>query len=202
MKKAVLLTLTLFVVFGLSGCSYNDLTEKQQKVKSSWANVESAMQRRADMLPNVFEAAKAAGFNEQTVFGKIADARTKLATAQKAEPAGEDGVKTPEQKKEIWQANSELSRLLVLFENYPQLRSNEAFLKVQDEVAGTENRINVARKDYNAAVENYNTTRNSFPTVITASLVGFPEEPYFQGDERSKEVPKLDASEMKDDKKE
>jgi LemA protein len=199
MKRAVLLTFTLLLTFAFSGCSYNDLTAKQQRVKGAWANVESAMQRRADMLPNLFEAAKAASFNEQTVFGKIADARTKLANAQKAEPAGEDGIKTPEQKKAIWQANSELSRLLVLFENYPQLRSNEGFLKVQDEVAGSENRINIARKDYNAAVTDYNTTRNQFPGVLTASLVGFPEEPYFQADERGKEVPKLDASEVKGD---
>ncbi len=198
MRKAVLLSLTLFIVFALSGCSYNELTEKQQRVKGAWSNVESAMQLRADKLPNLFEAAKAAGFNEQTVFGKIADARTKLANAQNAKPAGEDGVKSPEQKSEIWQANNELGRLLVLFENYPQLRSNEGFLKVQDEVAGTENRINVARKDYNAAVTDYNTTRNQFPAVITASMVGFPEEPYFQMDERAKEVPKLDANDMKD----
>ncbi len=201
MKRAVLLTFTLFVVFGLSGCSYNDLTAKQQRVKGSWSNVESAMQLRADKLPNLFEAAKAAGFNEQEVFGKIADARTKLANAQKAPPAGEENLKTPEQKKEIWQANNDLGRLLVLFENYPMLRSNEGFLKVQDEVAGTENRINVARKDYNAAVIDYNTTRNQFPAVITASLVGFPEEPFFQMDEGAKEVPKLDANDMKDDGK-
>lgn len=201
MKRAILLTLTIFVAFGLSGCSYNDLTAKQQKVKSAWADVESTMQRRADLLPNLFEAAKAAGFNEQTVFGKIADARTKLANAQKAAPDGEDGVKSPEQKKEIWKANGDLSRLLVLFENYPVLRSNEGFLKAQDEIAGSENRINVARKDFNAAVEGYNTARNSFPAVITASLVGFPEEPYFQMEDRAKEVPKLDANDMKDDKK-
>ncbi len=200
MKRAVLLTLALFVALGFSGCSYNDLTAKQQRVKGSWSNVESTMQLRADKLPNLFEAAKAAGFNEQEVFGKIADARTKLASTQSAAPAGEDGIKTPEQKKEIWQANNDLGRLLVLFENYPVLRSNEGFLKVQDEVAGTENRINVARKDYNASVTDYNTTRNQFPAVVTASLVGFPEEPYFQMDEGAKEVPKLDATDMKSDK--
>lgn len=200
MRNALLLSLLAIIVFGLTGCSYNELTEKQQRVKGAWSNVESTMQRRADLLPNLFEAAKAAGFNEQTVFGKIADARTKLGEAQSAKPAGEEGVKTPEQKKEIWQANSDLSRLLVLFENYPQLRSNEGFLKAQDEIAGTENRINVARKDYNATVTDYNTTRNQFPAVITASMVGFPEEPYFQMDERAKDVPTLDATEMKDKK--
>ncbi len=200
MRNALLVSIALFIGLGFSGCSYNTLTEKQQNVKGKWANVESSMQRRADLLPNLFEAAKAAGFNEQTVFGKIADARSKLANAQKAEPAGTDGNKSPEQKQAIWQANSDLSRLLVIFENYPTLRSNEAFLKVQDEVAGTENRIDVARKDYNAAVTDYNTTRNQFPAVLTAGLVGFQEEPYFTAEEKAKAVPQLNSEDMKGDK--
>jgi LemA protein len=194
MKRALLLTL-VFAAVGLSGCSYNELTAKQQEVKARWANVESAMQRRSDLLPNLFEAAKAAGFNEQTVFGQIAEARSKLAGLQQAPPAGEDGARSPEQKQEIMQANSALSRLLVVFENYPVLKSNEAFLKVQDEVAGTENRIATARTDYNTAVKDYNTTRNQFPAVITASLVGFKEEPFYEAE--SKEAPKFDANDMK-----
>ncbi|CAN5540073.1 LemA family protein [soil metagenome] len=197
MKKAILLTIALFFAFGLSGCSYNDLTAQQQNVKAKWANVESTMQSRADRIPNLFEVAKAAGFQEQEVFGKIADARTRLTNAQQAAPLGAEGDKSPEQKQEIMKANSDLSRLLVIFENYPNLRSNEAFLKVQDEIAGIENRINVARLDFNDAVKNYNTTRNSFPAVLTAGMMGFKEEPYFQGDERSKEVPKIDANSVR-----
>ncbi len=197
MKRVFLLGIALIFAFGLSGCSYNDLTAKQQNIKARWSNVESNMQTRADKIPNLFEAAKAAGFNEQEVFGKIADARQKLANAQSAAPSGENGSKSPEQKQEVMQANSDLSRLLVLFENYPVLRSNEGFLKVQDEIAGTENRINIARQDFNAAVQDYNTTRNSFPAVLTASMLGFKEEPFFQGDERSKENPKIDANDMK-----
>jgi len=197
MRKAILLTIALVFAFGLSGCSYNDLTAKQQNVKAKWANVESTMQSRADRIPNLFEVAKAAGFNEQEVFGKIADARSRLTNAQQAAPQGANGDKSPEQKQEIIQANSDLSRLLVTFENYPVLRSNEAFLKVQDEIAGIENRLNVSRQDFNTAVQDYNTTRNSFPAVLTASLMGFKEEPFFQGDERSKEVPKIDANDMR-----
>ncbi|QQS41433.1 MAG: LemA family protein [Acidobacteriota bacterium] len=196
MKRFSLLVIVLAAA-ALSGCSYNELTAKQQNVKGKWANVESAMQRRADLLPNLFEAAKAAGFNEQEVFGKISDARAKLAGLQQQAPAGEGGARTPEQKQEIMQANSALSRLLVVFENYPVLRSNEGFLKIQDQVEGTENRLDVARKDYNAAVQDYNTTRNQFPAVITASLVGFAEEPFFEADEGASEVPKMDASDMK-----
>lgn len=197
MKRAILLTVALVAAFGLSGCSYNELTAKQQQVKGKWANVESVMQSRADRIPNLFEVAKAAGFNEQTVFGQIADARSKLAGAQQAAPQGANGDKSPEQKKEVFEANSALSRLLVILENYPVLRSNENFLKVQDEIAGIENRINVARIDFNDAVTDYNTTRNSFPAVLTAGLFGFKEEPFFQGDERAKDVPKLDANSMK-----
>lgn len=197
MKKAVLLSVLLFFAFILTGCSYNDLTAQQQNVKAKWANVESTMQSRADRIPNLFEVAKAAGFQEQEVFGKIADARTRLTNAQQEAPQGAEGDKSPEQKQKIMQANSDLSRLLVIFENYPNLRSNEAFLKVQDEIAGIENRINVARLDFNDAVKTYNTTRNSFPAVLTAGMLGFKEEPYFQGDERSKEVPKLDANSVR-----
>lgn len=201
MKRAILLTIALIFAFGLSGCSYNDLTAKQQNVKSKWANVESTMQSRADRIPNLFEVAKAAGFNEQEVFGKIADSRRQLTEAQQEAPQGAEGDKSPEQKQKVMEANSTLSRLLVTFEAYPVLRSNEGFLKVQDEIAGIENRINVARLDYNSAVQGYNTARNSFPAVLTASMMGFKEEPYFQGDERSKEVPKLDANSMKSNSK-
>jgi LemA protein len=201
MKKAFLLTIVLFVAFGLSGCSYNDLTAKQQKVRSSWSAVESNLQRRADLIPNLVEAAKMAGIQEQEVFGKIADARSALLRAQKATPLGTEGDKSPEQRQAIIEANNGLSsaigRLLVLQENYPQLRSNESFLKLQDDLSGTENRINTARIDYTKAVEEYNTLRNSFPTVVTASLMGFKEEPYFKADEAAKNVPKIDAESLR-----
>ena len=201
MKKAILLTIALVFAFGLSGCSYNELTAKQQRVKSQWAGVETQLQRRGDLINNLAEAAKMAGVQEQEVFGKIAEARSKLLNAQQVQPQGADGDKTPEQKQAVLEANnnlgSALGRLLVLQEAYPVLRSNENFLKLQDELAGTENRIAVSRIDYNKSVEDYNTTRNSFPTVLTASLLGFKEEPYFKADEASKEAPKLDADSLR-----
>lgn len=201
MRRAILLTIAFVFAFGLSGCSYNELTAKQQKVKSGWAGVETQLQRRGDLINNLAEAAKMAGVQEQEVFGKIAEARSKLLNAQQQQPAGTEGDKTPEQKQAILEANnglgSALGRLLVLQEAYPQLRSNENFLKLQDELAGTENRISVSRIDYNKSVEDYNTTRNSFPTVLTASLLGFKEEPYFKADEASKEAPKLDADSLR-----
>lgn len=195
MRKVFLLTLVLFVAFGLSGCSYNDLTKQQQGVKGQWANVESSLQRRADLIPNLIQTAQMVGVQEQEVFGQIADARSRLINAQQAAPQGADGDKTPEQKQAVLEANNSfggtVGRLLSLQETYPQLRSSDAFMKVQDELSGTENRINTARIDYNTAVTNYNTARNSFPAVLTASMLGFKEEPFFKADESAKQVPNV-----------
>jgi LemA protein len=195
MKRGILLMIAALAVFGLSGCSYNELTAKQQNVKGKWANVESNMQRRADLVPNLVKAAQMAGVQEQEVFGQIAEARSRLLNAQQAAPAGEAGDKTPEQKQAVIDANNSfggtIGRLLSLQESYPQLRSIDAFMKVQDELASTENRINVARIDYNTAVQDYNTTRNSFPAVLTAGLLGFKEEPTFQADPGARQAPDI-----------
>lgn len=195
MKKVFTLAFVLFVAFGLSGCSYNDLTAKQQGLKGKWANVESTMQRRADLIPNLVNVAQQSAVQEQEVFGQIADARSRLLNAQQAAPQGADGDKSPEQKQAIIDANNSfggtIGRLLSLQESYPELRSNELFLNAQNEIAGTENRINVARLDYNDAVTAYNTARNSFPAVLTAGLLGFKEEPFFKADEAARQAPTL-----------
>lgn len=202
MKRAILLSLVLFAAWASSGCSYNDLTAKQQGVKAKWSNVESSLQRRADLIPNLVETAKMAGVQEQEVFGQIADARSRLLNATGAAPASTDGDKTPEQKQAIIDANNSfggtIGRLLSLQESYPVLRSNEAFMKVQDELSGTENRINTARIDYTDAVNAYNTTRNSFPAVITAGLMGFKEQPYFEAEPGARTAPKVgDANSLR-----
>ena len=201
MRKTILLTIAMLVAFGASGCSYNSLTAQQQTVKGKWANVESAMQRRADLIPNLVETAKMSAINEQEVFGQIADARSKLINAQQAAPAGADGDKSPEQKQSVIDANNSfggtIGRLLSLQENYPVLRSSDAFMKVQDELVGTENRINTARLDYNDAQTAYNTSRNQFPTVITASLFGFKEEPYFKADDAARQAPKINSDSIR-----
>jgi len=198
MKKAILLTTVLFAAFGLSGCSYNDLTAKQQIVKGKWADVESSMQRRADLIPNATEVAKMGAVQEQEVFGQIAEARSKLLNAQQAAPQGANGDKTPEQKQAVIEANNSfggtIGRLLSLTEAYPDLKSSEAFQRLQDQLEGTENRINTARNDYNKAVVEYNTARNSFPAVLTAGLLGFKEETAFQGSEESHRVPTVGDS--------
>ncbi|MFN0278572.1 MAG: LemA family protein [Pyrinomonadaceae bacterium] len=202
MKRAILLSMVLLAAFALSGCSYNDLTAKQQQVKGKWADVESSMQRRADLIPNLVETAKMAGVQEQEVFSQIATARSRLLDASKSAPTGADGDKSPEQKQAVIDANNSfggtIGRLLSLQENYPVLRSSEAFLKVQDELAGTENRINIARTDFNGMVTSYNTTRNQFPAVLTASLLGFKEEPFYQADAAARNAPSVgDANSLR-----
>ncbi len=202
MKRNILLVVAMLAAFGLSGCSYNDLTAKQQTVKSQWANVESAMQRRADLVPNLVETAKMAGVQEQEVFGQIAAARSRLLEASNATGQASDGDKTPEQKQAVIDANNSfggtIGRLLSLQEAYPVLRSTDAFMKVQDELVGTENRINTARTDFNNAVNAYNTTRNSFPAVLTAGLLGFDVEPYFEAEEGSRTAPSVgDANSLR-----
>jgi len=200
-RRLALLVLVMFVAVGASGCGYNTLTSKQQNVKGKWANVETQLQRRSDLLNNLIETAKLAGVQEQEVFGKIAEARSKLLNATQAAPAGEAGDKSPEQKQAVIDAANSfggtIGRLLVLQEAYPQLRSNENFLKAQDEVVGTENRIATARKDYNDGVQDYNTTRAQFPTVVSAKLFGFKEEPYFKAEEGATQVPKIDSNSLR-----
>ena len=200
-RRLVMLVGLVLIAFAASGCGYNTLTTKQQDVKAKWANVETQLQRRGDLLNNLAESAKMAGIQEQEVFGQIAAARSRLLNAQNQAPQGEGGDKSPEQKQAVIDAANSfggtIGRLLVLQENYPTLKSNENFLKLQDEVAGTENRIATARNDYNTSVQDYNTTRARFPTVISAKLFGFKEEPYFKAEEGATEVPRIDSNTLR-----
>ena len=202
-RRVLLLALVAFVAFGSSGCGYNTLVSKQQNVKEKWANIESQLQRRADLIPNTFEAARASSIQEQEVFGQIAEARSRLLNATREAPKGENGDKTPEQKQAVIDAANSfggtVGRLLSLAEAYPQLRSTEAFQKVQTVMEGTENRIAVSREDYNAAVKDYNTTRSQFPTVIGAKIYGFKDEPYFRAEEGAREAPKINADSIRRD---
>jgi LemA protein len=194
MKKAVLFSLILFVAFGLSGCNYNEFTAKQQNVRRAWADIETQLQRRADLVPNLVNAAQTAGIQEQEVFGQIAQARSQLINAQNAAPPE---AKTPEQRQAVIDAANSfggtIGRLLSLQENYPQLRSIDLFQNLQTELAGTENRIATRREDYNKVVTDYNTGIKQFPGVITSSLFGFKEEPYFQAAPGSQTAPQLPA---------
>ena len=188
MSKLSRVALFAVVVVGLSaassGCSYNRFVSQEEAVKTQWSQVENQLQRRNDLIPNLVETTKGFAQQERDVFGAIADSRAKLAGAQ-----------TTEQK--IQAANeqsSALARLLVVVENYPQLRSSETFARLMDELAGTENRIGVERMRYNERVQEYNTARRSFPANVTAGIFGFKEYPLFQAPESAKVVPKVDFS--------
>jgi len=200
-RRALLVSVVIFLSLAASGCSYNALTIKQQNVKGKWANIEAQLQRRADLIPNLFEAAKAAGVQEQQVFGDISAARSRLLNATSASPQGANGDKTSEQKQAVIDANNSfggtIGRLLSLVENYPNLKSSESFQKFQDSLEGTENRIATSRKDYNDAVQDYDTTRAKFPTMISAKLYGFKEEPFFKADEGARQVPKINANDLR-----
>jgi LemA protein len=197
----MILFAVVLISISASGCGYNTLTTKHENVKGKWANVETQLQRRADLLGNLTQAAMMAGVQEQEVFGAIARARSQLLNGIQQAPQGEGGDRSPEQKEQIINAANSLGgvmgRLLVLQENYPQLKSNENFRALQDEVAGTENRIATARKDYNDSVQDYNTTRARFPTVISAKLFGFKEEPYFRAEEGAEKPPQINANSLR-----
>ncbi|HYN85907.1 MAG TPA: LemA family protein [Pyrinomonadaceae bacterium] len=200
-RRILLLALVVLGCATLSGCGYNTLQAKQQNVRAKWSGVENQLQRRADLIPNLFEAAKAAGVQEQEVFGQIAEARSRLLNATQAAPQGEGGDKSPEQKQAIIEANNSfggtIGRLLSLVESYPDLKSNANFLKFQDELAGTENRIATARNDYNTGVQDYNTSRGQFPMVIAAKIYGFKEEPYFKAEEGARQVPQINSESLR-----
>jgi LemA protein len=164
-----------------SGCSYNTFVSKEEGVKAQWAQVENQLQRRNDLIPNLVETTKGIAQQEKDVFGQIAESRAKLA-----------GATTPDQT--IQAANEQsaaLARLLVIVENYPQLRSNETFNRLMDELSGTENRIAVERMRYNERVQDYNTTRRQFPSNVTASVFGFKEYPLFNAPPAAEQVPKV-----------
>ena len=181
----VVIVLIVLVCFGQYVGVRNTLVTKNEAVKSAWSQVDVVLQRRADLIPNLVETVKGYAQQEQTVFGDIAKARSALLSAG-----------TPQQKIAAnGQLDGALGRLLLIVENYPQLKSNENFLRLQDELAGTENRIAVERKRYNDTLQDYNTYVQQFPKSLFASWAGFkPNDAYFQASEGSRAVPKVNFS--------
>jgi LemA protein len=193
MGKALIAVVVLVVIVGLIGVvcfgayvsTKNTLVSKNEAVKSAWSQVDVVLQRRADLIPNLVETVKGYAKQEQTVFGDIAKARSALLSAG-----------TPQQKIAAnGQLDGALGRLLLVVENYPQLKSNENYLRLQDELAGTENRIAVERKRYNDTLQDYNTYVQQFPNSLFAGWAGFkPNDAYFQASEGSRVVPKVNFS--------
>ena len=181
MRSRVLVILVLLAAVASSGCSYNRFVSQEEAIKTQWAQVENQLQRRNDLIPNLVETTKGIAQQERDVFGQIAESRAKLAGAQ-----------TPDQT--IQAANQQsaaLARLLVIVENYPQLRSNETFNRLMDELSGTENRVAVERMRYNERVQEYNVSRRQFPSNITASIFGFKEYPVFNAPPEAERVPRV-----------
>jgi LemA protein len=178
----IIFVLIALAVFGQYVGVRNTLVTKNEAVKSAWSQVDIVLQRRADLIPNLVETVKGYAAQEQTVFGDIAKARSALlAAGTPAEKIAANG-----------QLDGALGRLLAISENYPQLKSNENFMRLQDELAGTENRIAVERKRYNDALQDYNTYVQQFPANIFAGWAGFkPNSDYFKAAEGSREVPKV-----------
>jgi len=178
----VVLVLLALIVGGMYVSSRNQMVTLNETVKSDWAQVDVVLQRRSDLISNLVETVKGYAAQEQTVYDDIAKARAALGGAQ-----------TPQDKIAAnGQLDGALSRLLVIVENYPQLKSNENFLRLQDELAGTENRIAVERKRYDDAIQDYNTFISKFPANIFAGWAGFKRnDAYFAAPEASRAVPKV-----------
>ena len=186
MSKFAIVFITILVLILLSFGKYisvkNTLVAKNEGVKSAWSEVDVVLQRRADLIPNLVETVKGITKQEQAVFGEIAQARSQLLSA--SSPSDKIAANG--------RLDGALGRLLAIAENYPQLRSSENFLRLQDELAGTENRIAVERKRYNDTLQDYNTYVQQFPNSIFAGSLGFkPNTAYFAASEGSRSVPKV-----------
>ena len=172
--------LALLLIWGIA--SYNSLTGQREEVRQYFSNIDTELQNRAELIPNLVEVVKGVTKQEQAVFGEIANARSRLINPQA----------TPNQKIEADnQLSGALSRLLALQESYPELKSNQNFLKLQDTVEGTNRRIVVGRRDYNQKATGYNTSRQSFPKVLIAGILGFDRAELFQADEGSRKNPDI-----------
>ncbi len=186
MKGLLIVVVILLVIALIFGSSFigrrNQMAIKKEAVNAAWAQVDVVLQRRADLIPNLVETVKGFATQEQVVFGDIAKARSALLGAHSpAEKIAANG-----------QLDSALGRLLVVVENYPQLKSNENFMRLQDELAGTENRIAVERRRYNEVVQDYNTFIVLFPNSLVASMSGFTRnDAYFKTEEGARQAPKV-----------
>lgn len=182
-KIGLIVLLAILVVFAAAaGSTYNGLVNAREKVDASYADIDAQLQRRADLIPNLVNTVKGYMEHEQAVVDSVTESREKLLSASNIQ--------------EMAEANdaltAALSNMLLIVENYPELKSNENFIQLQDELAGTENRIAVARRDYNAVVQDYNARTKRFPGMMFAKAFGFEAADYFEVAEGSAEVPNVE----------
>src|SRR6188472_2981216 len=183
-RTVVRLIILALAVLPLTGCSYNKFVSQEEAIKAQWAQVQNQLQRRNDLIPNLVETVKGYAAHEEGVYKDIADARSRLLAAR----SPEETIQAANQQ------TTALGRLLAVVENYPQLKANEQFNRLMDELSGTENRIAVERMRYNERVQEYNTSRRQFPANLTARLFGFKEYPFFEAPPEARAVPKVDFS--------
>ncbi|MCO5948924.1 MULTISPECIES: LemA family protein [Mucilaginibacter] len=189
--KNLLIVLGIIIVIVLVGsCSYNGIVKKDVVVKAKWSNVQSDYQRRSDLIPNLVATVKGAANFEKSTLVDVTNARAKATSIQV------DASKLDAEQIQKFQAaqgglSQALGRLLVASENYPELKSNANFMGLQSQLEGTENRINVSRRDFNDAVQDYNGSVRSFPAVIFAKIFGFSEKSGFAADADSQKAPKV-----------
>jgi LemA protein len=164
--------------------TYNSLVSLDENVNSMWSQIDNQLQRRADLIPNLVETVKGYAAHEESIFNEVTRAREKLITAQGVE----------DKARAESELSGALSRLLAIVENYPNLKADANFRQLADELAGTENRIAVARMDYNNAVQLYNSRIRRFPTVVIAGMFGFEKRDYFEAEEGAEQAPKVDFS--------
>jgi LemA protein len=181
MRYAAKTLIAVMALTALSGCSYNKFTAQEEAIKAAWGEVQNQLLRRNDLIPNLVETVKGYAEHEKEIFTRVAESRAKLA-----------GATTPAETIEAAnEQSSALSRLLVVVENYPQLKADANFQRLMDELSGTENRISVSRGRYNERIQEYNTTRRRFPSNMTAKIFGFDEYPYFEAPKDAQQAPKV-----------
>ena len=183
-RTAIGVVVLALAAVSLSGCSYNKFVSQEEAIKAQWAQIENQLQRRNDLIPNLVESVKGYAAHEEGVFKDVADARSRLLAAK----SPEETIQAANQQ------TSALGRLLAVAENYPQLRANEQFNRLMDELSGTENRIAVERMRYNERVQAYETARRQFPANLTAKVFGFKEHPFFEAPAEARQVPKVNFS--------
>lgn len=188
MKKLFTAILMVMSVMGLSSCSYNNMVQMDENVKAKWGAVESQYQRRADLIPNLVNTVKGVANFEKSTLTDVTEARAK-ATSIQVDPTKLTPETIQKYQASQGQLSTALGRLLVASENYPTLKANENFSALQAQLEGTENRINVARLDFNTAVQEYNSKIRSFPANLTAKMFGFSEKGYFQAEAGAAKAP-------------